>query len=389
MRSIKALYHHLNTTKEFKYRYPNFNPSDKKVHILFLMACTNEQGYYRMILPAMELNRTETHAAIIGQIHKWNFNKQFDDYDIAIDFRLVEWADYVVVPALFSDINYIIKSMREINSDVEFVMDMDLDYHQLPAEHPDFKKYTQEIKQILESNLSQIDILTAPNNFILNTYEKLAQGADEELSLYFERYGNLLSNFTYEEIRQINRNSAHKIRIGVIAEASQGSDVKLLENVVKTLLEKHSDKVEIIFYGWSKKVAQQYDLFNELTITYEHPVPFQEYHARLNSLAFDIGLLPFVNNAFNISGKALMRYLDFSGSMIPVVASHILPFTKVIDEGDNGFLATTDDEWVMKIERLITDAELRSAIGASAFKTAWAKYSYTPQAIDRLKNIFI
>lgn len=389
MKTVKALYHHLNTTKEFKYRYPNYSLDDKKVHILFLMACTNEQGYYRMILPAMELNRTDTHAAIVGQIHKWNFNKQFDDYDIAIDFRLVEWADYIVVPALFSDIDYIIKSMREINSDVEFVMDMDIDYHQLPAEHPEFEKYTTELKQILQNNLSQVDILTAPNNFVLGTYEKLAQQSEEDLSLYFERYGNLLSNYTYEEIAQITRNSTLRVRIGIIAEASQGYDVKLLENVIKILLKKHSDTVEIILFGWSKKVAVQNSLFDNLKITYEPPVPFQEYHSRINSLAFDIGLLPFVNNAFNASGKTLMRFLDFSGSMVPVVASQILPFTKIIEEGDNGFFASTDEEWIAKIEQLIICPELRHAIGKNAFKTAWAKYSYTPQAIDRLKNIFI
>jgi glycosyltransferase involved in cell wall biosynthesis len=389
MKSIKALYHHLNSTKEFKHRYLNFNPIDKKVHVLFLMACTNEQGYYRMILPAMELNRTDTHAAIIGQIHKWNFNKQFDDYDIAIDFRLVEWADYIVVPALFSDINYIIKSMRDINSDVEFVMDVDLNYHQLPADHPDFKKINPDLKQILQNNLSQIDILTAPNNYVLSVYEKLAQETEEELSLYFERYANLLSNFTYEEIKQIECNRGQKIRIGLIVEASQGSDVKLLEKVITTLMEKHSDKIEVVLFGWSKKVAVQHELFDKVSIAYEHPVPFQEYHSRLNSLAFDIGLLPFVNNAYNTSGKTFTRYLDFSGNMIPVIASRILPFTKIIEEGDNGLLAEADEEWIEKIEQLVFNAELRRAIGNSAFKTAWAKYSYTPQAIDRLKNIFI
>jgi glycosyltransferase involved in cell wall biosynthesis len=389
MKSTKALYHHLNTTKEFKYRYPNLDNQDKKVHVLFLMACTNEQGYYRMILPALELNRTSTHSAIVGQIHKWNFNKQFDDYDIAIDFRLVEWADYVVVPALFSDINYIINNMREINSDIEFVMDVDLNYHQLPEDHPDFKKFTPELKQILQKNLSQIDILSAPNNYLLSTYEKLAQEAEEELSLYFERYGNLLSNFTYEEIQHIQRNSGNRIRIGLIAEASQGKDVKLLENVVTILLEKYPDKIEIILFGWSKKIALQNELFDKIPITYENPVPFQEFHSRLNSLAFDIGLLPLVNNAYNISGKGLTRYLDFAGSMVPVVASKMLPFTKIIEEGDNGCLAETDEEWISKIEGLILNAELRLAIGNSAFKTAWEKFSYTSQSVERLKNIFI
>jgi glycosyltransferase involved in cell wall biosynthesis len=389
MKNLKALYHLLNTSKEFKERYPHFNPADKKIHVLFLFACTNESSYYRMILPAMELSRTDTHSAIIGHIHKWDFNKQFDDYDTPIDFRLVQWADYIVIPTLFSDVSYIIKSMREINTDVEFVMDIDINYHQLPPDHPDSKKFTPELKQILLSNLLQIDILSASNNYVLSAYEKLAQESEEELSLYFERYGNLLSNFTYQEITQIQRSSHNKTRIGLIVDAAQGNDVKLLEKVIATLLEKHSDKIEIVLFGWSKKIAEQVGLFTGVTITYERPVPFQEFHARLNSLTFDIGLLPFVNNAYNSSGKTLTRYLDFSANMIPVVASSIVPFTKIIEEGDNGFLAFTAEDWITKTEQLIENAELRKAIGNNAFKTVWEKFSYTPQAIERLKNIFI
>ena len=81
--------------------------------------------------------------------------------------------------------------------------------------------------------------------------------------------------------------------------------------------------------------------------------------------------------------------MDFSGNMVPVIASQIMPFTKIIEEGENGFLASTDEEWVTKIETLIENGDLRQAIGKNAFSAVWAKYSYTPQAIERLKNIFI
>ncbi len=51
MKTLKELYFRLNTAKEFKDKYPHFNMNDKKIHVLFLSACTNESGYYRMILP--------------------------------------------------------------------------------------------------------------------------------------------------------------------------------------------------------------------------------------------------------------------------------------------------------------------------------------------------
>ncbi|MDO9000975.1 MAG: hypothetical protein Q7W45_14505 [Bacteroidota bacterium] len=389
MKTLKELNYRLNTVKNFKEKYPQFNMNDKKIHVLFLSPCMNEAGYYRMILPALELNRTDTHSAIIGHIHKWDFNKLFDDYDTPIDFRLVEWADYVVLPVMFTDATYIIKSMREINDDIEFVMDMEVNYHELPEYHPDFKKLQPELKKMLVSNLSKVDILSAPNNQILNYYNDLVQKHDEEFLLYFERFPNLLSNFTFEEITQIQRNSTDKVRVGIVLDASQGNDLKTIEKPITALLEKHKDKIEIIIFGWSKKIAEQYGLLNELRITYEKPVPFQEHHQRLNSLAFDIALLPLADNTYNASGRSLNRYLDFSANMIPAIVPNSFPFTNIVKEAENGFIAASDEDWINKTDQLITNAQLRKDIGNNAFKTSWEGFSYTPKAIQRLKSIFI
>lgn len=389
MKTLKELNWRLETSKKFNEKYPHFNMEDEKIHVLFLSACMNEAGYYRMILPALELNRTETHTAIIASIHKWDFNKMFDDYDNPIDFRLVQWADYVVIPSMFTDVDYIIKSMREINDDIEFVMDIDVNYHELPEYHPDYQKLKPEAKEMLITNLSKVDILTAPNNSILNFYNELVQKREEEFLLYFERFPNLLSNFTYEERPSINRNKGSKVRIGIILDASQGNDLKTIEKPLAALLEKHKDKIEIILFGWSKKIADQHEILRDLRITYEKPVPFQEYHNRLNNLAFDIGLLPFANNSFNVSGKALNRFLDFSANMIPVVAPKMLPYEKIIKDGENGFIAANDDEWISKADQLINNAQMRTEMGNFAHNIAWENFSYTPKVIQRLKSIFI
>ncbi|MBI3519519.1 MAG: glycosyltransferase [Bacteroidetes bacterium] len=368
MKTLKELNWRLETFKKFNEKYPHFNMDDEKIHVLFLSPCMNETGYYRMILPALELNRTDTHTAIIAAIHKWDFNKVFDDYDNPIDFRLVKWADYVVIPTIFTDVDYIIKSMREINDDIEFVMDIDVNYHELPEYHPDYQK------------------LKPP---ILNFYNELIQKREEEFLLYFERFPNLLSNFTYEERSQINRNRTDKVRIGIILDASQANDLKTIEKPLEVLLEKHKDKIEIILFGWSKKIADQHEVLKDLRITYEKPVPFQEYHNRLNSLAFDIGLLPFGNNNFNVSGKTLNRYLDFSANMIPVIAPKMLPYEKIIKDGENGFIATNEEEWVSKADLLINDAQMRTEIGNFAHNIAWENFSYTPKVMQRLKSIFV
>ena len=389
MKTLKELYSRLNTAKNFKEMYPHFDMDDSKIHVLYISPCMNETGYYRMILPALELNRTNTHSAIIGHIHKWDFNKMFDDYDTPVDFRLVQWADYVVIPAMLTDIGYIIKSMREINDDIEFVMDMDINYHELPEYHPDYKKLSRELKDTLIDNLSKVDILTTPNNQILSFYHGLAQKHEDDFLLYFEHFPNLLSNFTFEEITEIRRNATGKVRIGIILDPSQGNDLKTIEKPIISLLDKYKEKIEPVIFGWSKKIAEQYGILKDLRISYEKPVPFHEYHSRLNSLAFDIGLLPLVDNSFNTSGKSFNRFLDFSANMIPVIAPNLLPFNKIIKEGENGFIASSEEEWFSKIDQLISEEQIRKEMGNNAFKTVWENLSYTPKTIQRLRNIFI
>lgn len=389
MKTVKELYWRLETSKIINEKHPNFSMEDKKIHVLFLSPCLNETGYYRMILPALELNRTDTHSAILTKIQKWDFNKMFDDYDNPVDFRLVEWADYVVIPTMFTDADYIIKSMREINDDIEFVMDIDVNYHELPEYHPDSKKLTSEMKEMLIGNLSKVDILTAPNSYILNFYHDLVLRDSKEYLLYFERYHNLLSNFTFEQANPFIKNTTGKVRIGLILDPSQGHDLKTIEKPIISLLEKHKQEIEIIIFGWSGKTAEQYGVFKNLRISYEKPVPFPEYHSRLNNLAFDIGLIPLLANEYNVAGKGFNRFLDFSGFKTPSVVPAMLPFKNIINDGENGFMASQEDDWVNKADQLISNAELRREIGNNAFKTVWEKYSYTPKTIQRLKSVFI
>lgn len=389
MKTVRNLYARLNTEKDFKQKYPLFAPDDGKIHVLFLSACSNESSYYRLILPALELNRTETHTAIVSDIHKWDFNKLFDDYDNPIDYRLVKWADYVVMPVLFTDVEYVIRTMREVNSDIEFVMDVDQLYHQLPEYHPDFKKLTPELKDTFLANLFKVDILSAPNSAILNYYGQLPDGATDELELYLERYGNLLSNFTFEDMPPLQRNPGEQVRIGLILDPSQARDLQVIEQPIRTLLETYQNKVDLIVIGWSERTVYQNPILNGLPVTYERPVPFFDYHSKLNSLALDIGLLPFVDNHFNAAGKSLQRYLDFSAHMVPVIATPIAPLNKLITEGESGLLAASNEEWVAKVGQLIENAETRRNIGTYTHKLVWEQYSYTPKAIQRLRSIFI
>ena len=102
--------------------------------------------------------------------------------------------------------------------------------------------------------------------------------------------------------------------------------------------------------------------------------------------ACDIGLVPLVNGGWN-HWKAPFKLMQYMAVGLPVIASRIGPVSEMIENGVNGFLVETEDEWHDRLESLVTDAELRSKMGRAARVTAVEKFSAHVQ-IPRVVSLF-
>jgi glycosyltransferase involved in cell wall biosynthesis len=106
---------------------------------------------------------------------------------------------------------------------------------------------------------------------------------------------------------------------------------------------------------------------------------------------FDIGIMPLPDSEW-AKGKCGLKGLQYMALGIPTLMSPVGVNTEIIQQGENGFLAGTDDEWVEKISLLIESFELRRKLGAAGCKTVEEKYSvHTHQKIyqkyfDQLTN---
>jgi glycosyltransferase involved in cell wall biosynthesis len=65
---------------------------------------------------------------------------------------------------------------------------------------------------------------------------------------------------------------------------------------------------------------------------------------------------------------------------IPVVASAVGVNRVIVQDGINGFLASSHREWVEKLGWLLSDAALREKLGRSGRETIVERYSLTAQA---------
>jgi len=93
----------------------------------------------------------------------------------------------------------------------------------------------------------------------------------------------------------------------------------------------------------------------------------------------DIGLYPLPKNEW-IMGKGGLKALQYMGMGIPVVATRVGAVLDFIQDGVNGFLVDSEEEWIEKISRLIEDADLRRRVGLAARKTVEERFSVKANA---------
>ncbi len=89
---------------------------------------------------------------------------------------------------------------------------------------------------------------------------------------------------------------------------------------------------------------------------------------------FDIGLMPLPDNAWT-RGKGGFKLLQYMAAGVPAVASAVGVNKKIIQDGVNGFLASSEDEWKTKLARLLTDIDLRRNCAQAGRKTIESFYS--------------
>ncbi len=88
----------------------------------------------------------------------------------------------------------------------------------------------------------------------------------------------------------------------------------------------------------------------------------------------DIGVMPLEVDDW-AKGKCGFKALQFMALGKPVVASPVGANTQIIHDGVNGFLASSEKEWVKKLSLLIKNPELRRKLGKEGRKTVIEQYS--------------
>lgn len=105
----------------------------------------------------------------------------------------------------------------------------------------------------------------------------------------------------------------------------------------------------------------------------------------LNGL--DIGIMPLADTPWE-RGKCGYKLIQYMASGLPVVASPVGVNNQIVKHGVNGFLASTQEEWIDCLEKLVSDVALRARLGAAGRKRVEREFCLQVQA-PRLAEILL
>ncbi len=165
--------------------------------------------------------------------------------------------------------------------------------------------------------------------------------------------------------------------IGWIGMSNNLLYLEKLKEVFNRIYEKKGDEVKLKVICDKPFLLKKLEVINQIW----------ELDLELEVLrTIDIGVMPLTDDQWT-RGKCTYKALLFMSLGIPVVASPIGMNKEVIQDGVNGFLANSDNEWFEKLSRLIDDKKLRYSIGMEGRKTVEERYSYKA-VLSKLIEVF-
>lgn len=380
MQTITHFYEHLKNVKSFNEKYPNYDPSDGKVHILYISPRLRAQEYYSAILPAVELNGTITHSAIITDIELYDQDKSYFDTIKEIDVRLLRWANYIVFPTILAEMKYIINILRFLYPKLHVVMHLDDNYHKLPRWHSHYKKIAKQAQMELVETIHLLDICICHNERLEKQYISALDYYYKNSNCLITTLPTLVSRKSFENLTPIKKDSDDKIRIGVFSASEKF--LSYLPSLIEKLSKRNRNISFIIFDYKGKRKA--YD--KKLAIEFYNDVPYTSYLEKVHQLRLTIAL-------FSVSEygefDSIHSYLEMAVLGVAVIACKSHPASSIISKQESGLIIQNEQDWEFHINTLLDKRKYRKRLSSHAAKMAWRNHSFTKMTLKKITAIFI
>ncbi len=197
--------------------------------------------------------------------------------------------------------------------------------------------------------------VTAGNNFLAD-YARQFNGNVNIIptTIDLENYHNLLTDYSHSPI--------------VIGWTGTHTTMRYLDEIIPVLQELEK-KYDFIFQVISNQ-APKFDLKSLRFVKWNKETEIKDL------ASIQIGVMPLTEDKWS-EGKCGFKALQYMALGIPVVISPVGVNTKIVQDGENGYLVTNPEEWKQRLIALLEDKNLRERIGEAGRKTILDDYSVT------------
>lgn len=90
----------------------------------------------------------------------------------------------------------------------------------------------------------------------------------------------------------------------------------------------------------------------------------------------DVGVMPLEDGPWE-RGKCGLKLIQYMALGLPVLASPVGVNVEIVEPGENGFLCSTEDEWIQAMELLASDPGMRKRFGEQGRRKVVEEFSLT------------
>jgi len=286
--------------------------------------------------------------------------------------------DLIVLQMVFD--RRLIKEIKKQKKKYIFEMDDLLTW--VPKDHYAHKEIKQsgwEWRLAVWNAIRKADAITTTNKHLARYYRFLRP---------IKNNIHVLPNYIDEQfwLKDHKKNLTDTIRIGYVGGMSHVEDLKTIVNPLKRILKEFPNTrfIQMGTGGWSSDDDEYTefnygdDVFKQLPRnqrTYYHGASMMVYPDKLYALQLDIGIAPLIENRFTKS-KTPIKWMEYALNRTPSVCQEFL-YKDVVKHGENGYLATTEDDYYKYLKLLVKDKSARLKIGERAYWDTVSNYVFS------------
>lgn len=313
--------------------------------ILATLADTSACGYYRIGLPLTELNIHRGHRTHITMQLPIDPTDQMYDVDVFVVQRIVD-----------EDIaGFINGEFRERHPEAVVIYEIDdLVTHLHPTNEMAWAYYAEGNRlDIFKELVASVDAVTTTTPILAEELRELNQNVFA--------IDNCLPNWTKSMIKPEHDGP---VRIVYTGGPSHVDDVAHLKYGIGRTITQLGDKVTMHTYGhpWQEELG----LGKAVNVQFR-PWTFDFPQYQTSLAAYDIGIAPLKDTRFNRSKSAIKVYEYWAAGIVPIV-SDVGPYVAAIEDGVDGFLCRTDNDWRRAIMDLVENPDLLMQMRDAGYK---------------------